>query len=639
MGSRVVSGLVAVALGAAGGLAGATQPDHPGPLEDAQVHAARVLAGREPAAARARLDQIRLRAIADGRLAVRLAADEADCRILSDSNAALARQVAEAGAAAAAARAEPDAQIRLAASRLAACGAGAALDIGRTEQGSRELDALIEQAGRDGALGDGGAMALLERGLHRSRRGELVPGQADLLRACTALQARGLTLDLELCHSHLANHYKRVGDTDEALRLLEPLVRAARARGAHVDAGVYLHGTAQIRHAREEWDLALADFEASRALAEATGDSLGVAYAEYGVGHALLRKGRAAEAMPHARRAIALLAGDVDPTQALRAAVLKAMLHNELSQPADALAELAAIGAAVQALRDDPITDEWHRAHAQAQAQLGGWRAAYESLRTADALTRREQGQRLSEQSARLRMQFNREKDLAELDALRQLDEQRTQLLRTQALALALFVALLGAAVGFAAHKRREARRLGSLAMADELTGLPNRRALLERLEAELQQARRFARPLSVLMIDADHFKSINDAHGHAVGDQVLRHLARLLPMSLRAHDWVGRLGGEEFLAVLPDASPEHTRTIAERMREAIAAAPCHTPQGPLAITVSIGAAAHRGDGEASAALLQRADAALYAAKTQGRNCVRVDGAAPASRLAETTAA
>lgn len=459
------------------------------------------------------------------------------------------------------------------------------------------------------------------------RFGELVTGQADLLRACTALHELGLTLDLELCHSHLANHYKRVGDTDEALRLLEPLLRAARARDAQVDAGVYLHNLAQIRYTREEWDLALANFEASRAIAQATGDASGVAYAEYGVATSLLRLGRAAEAMPRARHAASLLAGGSDPQQALRIAVLSADLHNELKQPAQALTTLANVAAAVQATRDESLHAEWHRAHALAHAQLGGWRQAYESLQAADAIGRREQRQRLSEQSGRLRMQFNREKDTAELDALRRLDDQRSELLRTQALALALFVALLGAAVGFAVHKRREARRMGTLAMGDELTGLPNRRALLQRLEAELHQARRLARPLSVLMIDADHFKAINDTHGHAVGDQVLRHLAGLLHHSLRAGDWVGRLGGEEFLAVLPDASLEHTHAIAERMREAIAAAPCPTAQGPLAISVSIGIASHRGDGETSSALLQRADAALYAAKTLGRN--RVAAAEP----------
>ena len=632
MGFRAVTGAVGLVIVTAGGSVSPPALGHVAdPAAHAEVHAARLLAGRDPPAALVRLQEIKRRAAGDA-LALRFEVDEAQCRILSDSEPKLARRLAEA-AAAVSIPAGDDTPLRVAAMRLAACGAGVLLDLGGVEQGGRELDALLEQAARDPELGEAGAMALLERGLHRSRAGDLLTGQADLLRACTELQARALTLDLELCHSHLANHYKRMGDTDEALRLLEPLLRAARARGAHADAGVYRHGLAQIRYTRQEWDLALAHFESSRALAQEAGDAIGVAYAEFGAASSLLRKSRAADAMRHAQHAAALLAHGTDPLQSLRTAVLIATLHNELKQTTQALAQLRSVAAAVQAMRDEPLIADWQRAHAQAQSQIGGWREAYESLQAAEAIGQREQAQQLSQQSARLRMQFNRAQDLAELQALRQLDEQRTQLMRTQALALALFVALLGGAIWFAAHKRLEARRLGKLAMGDELTGLPNRRALLQRLETELERARRHAQPLSVLMVDADHFKAINDTHGHAAGDQVLRHLAALLTKALRAGDWVGRLGGEEFLAVLPDASLEHTRSIAERMREAIAAAPCATPHGVLAITVSIGAATHRGDGETSAALLQRADGALYTAKTEGRNRVAVaDAPGPADR-------
>jgi len=629
MGFRALTGAVWLVIVTAGVWSPRSAADQVvGPAAHAEVHAARLLAGRDPPAALIRLQEIKRRAPGDA-LALRFEADEAQCRILSDSDPKLARQLAEA-AAAVSMPAGTDARTRVAGMRLAACGAGVLLDLGGVEQGRRELDTLLERAGRDPELGEAGAMALLERGLHRSRGGDLVTGQADLLRACTELQARALTLDVELCHSHLANHYKRMGDTDEALRLLEPLLRAARARDARVDAGVYLHGMAQIRFAREEWDLAVADFDASRAIAQATGDQIGVAYAEFGAASALHRKGRAADAMPHAAHAAALLAHGADPLQSLRVTVLIAALHNELKQAAQALVQLRAIEPAVRAMGEEPLSADWHRAHAGALSQLGSWREAYESLKTAETIGQREQLQRLSEQTARLRVQFNRERDMAELQALRRLDDQRAQLVRTQALALGLFVALLGAAVWFAAHKRLEARRLGMLAMGDELTGLPNRRALLQRLETELERARRNAQPLSVLMVDADHFKAINDTHGHAAGDQVLRHLAAMLGKALRAGDWVGRLGGEEFLAVLPDASLQHTHAIAERMREAIATAPCHTPKATVPVTVSIGAATHRGDAETSDMLLQRADGALYAAKTQGRNRVAVADDAPA---------
>ena len=152
-------------------------------------------------------------------------------------------------------------------------------------------------------------------------------------------------------------------------------------------------------------------------------------------------------------------------------------------------------------------------------------------------------------------------------------------------------------------------------------TKLPNRRAMLAQTEHQLRLARRLARPLSVLMIDIDHFKRINDRYGHAVGDEALRHVARLLSANVRAHDRAGRLGGEEFLVMLPDAGAEQADTIAERMRLGVAGTPCVTSAGPLALTISIGVACGNGH-ETLAQLLERADQALYAAKSAGRNVV-----------------
>jgi tetratricopeptide (TPR) repeat protein len=248
---------------------------------EGEVEAARELAGRDPAAARERLEAIRRSAAAAGRLAVRLAADEAECRLLTDVDSSLAQRVAEAGLAEAA-RAPASTESRRAAQRLAACGAGALLDLGQLDRGGAQLEALISAAPEGAAAEPAVAMALLERGLHRSRRGELITGQADLLAACTALERLALRPDLELCQWHLANHYKRVGDTDEALRLLEQLLGAARKRGATADASIYVYGLAQVRAERREPTQALASFQEALALSEAMRDVIGIAYAEHG---------------------------------------------------------------------------------------------------------------------------------------------------------------------------------------------------------------------------------------------------------------------------------------------------------------------------------------------------------------------
>lgn len=156
----------------------------------------------------------------------------------------------------------------------------------------------------------------------------------------------------------------------------------------------------------------------------------------------------------------------------------------------------------------------------------------------------------------------------------------------------------------------------------DPLTGLANRRTAAERLDAEVLRARRLGAPLSVLMLDLDHFKRVNDRWGHADGDLVLVAVARTLRDQLRGIDLAVRFGGEEFLAILPDTSSQSVMDVAERIRAWIETHPILLPATSLSITTSIGAAT-LAPHETAAHLLLRADAALYAAKHAGRNrCV-----------------
>jgi len=191
---------------------------------------------------------------------------------------------------------------------------------------------------------------------------------------------------------------------------------------------------------------------------------------------------------------------------------------------------------------------------------------------------------------------------------------------------------------------RANQEQLTRLATTDALTGLANRRRLLAEMDKELSRADRSGRPLSVLMIDLDHFKDINDRCGHAVGDAVLVAVAARCLARLRAIDLCGRIGGEEFVVLLPEADAEGALTTAERLCADLAETPIDTACGPLGVTISIGVATHRPRSPQAdetvrddvigrtQTLLQRADDALYRAKASGRNCVRVDAeAAPAN--------
>lgn len=172
----------------------------------------------------------------------------------------------------------------------------------------------------------------------------------------------------------------------------------------------------------------------------------------------------------------------------------------------------------------------------------------------------------------------------------------------------------------------RLSERLRELSTLDGLTRLLNRRAIVERLAEELDRASRYGQPLAVLMCDLDHFKAINDTHGHLAGDAVLRCAAAVLRAGLRASDALGRYGGEEFLAVLPQASREAAQQVAERLRSTLARTPCALPGGgSVKTTGSFGVAAleELGGPASLDAFLDLADRRVYEAKAAGRNCVR----------------
>lgn len=174
-------------------------------------------------------------------------------------------------------------------------------------------------------------------------------------------------------------------------------------------------------------------------------------------------------------------------------------------------------------------------------------------------------------------------------------------------------------------HELKDSREeLRALALTDPLTGVRNRRALYNSAQHEIARAARSGEPVTLLMIDVDHFKKVNDRHGHPVGDQALRQVAAAITRTLRASDIVTRFGGEEFAVLLIEAPAEMALATAERLRAAIAAEEIRAPDGPVRVTVSIGVAAAKGAAIDFEALIRNADDALYRAKHAGRNQVTV---------------
>ena len=182
-----------------------------------------------------------------------------------------------------------------------------------------------------------------------------------------------------------------------------------------------------------------------------------------------------------------------------------------------------------------------------------------------------------------------------------------------------------------AIRERRSAEErtalLSQMTAVDGMTGLFNRSHFLMLAETEFERALRYSRPLSVLLLDLDKFKSVNDLHGHDAGDKVIVEIAHILRYMAREADLTARLGGEEFVVLLPETSVPEAAVLAERLRAAIAATPLRCPRGELTLTCSIGVAGSAGSASLGE-MIKEADLALYEAKNAGRNQVRLAQAA-----------
>ena len=174
----------------------------------------------------------------------------------------------------------------------------------------------------------------------------------------------------------------------------------------------------------------------------------------------------------------------------------------------------------------------------------------------------------------------------------------------------------------FSADIRYGLSKAKLLSETDELTGLYNRRGFAIVVDRLFAQAERYKRPLSVMIIDMDTFKSVNDNYGHESGDRMLRLVARCIETELRHTDVLARWGGDEFVALLPEAAADSAVEVAMRIREAVAATPLDAAGNSIAGSVSIGIASYPKDGQTLDAILGRADRAMYVAKQRGRNGV-----------------
>jgi tetratricopeptide (TPR) repeat protein len=213
-----------------------------------------------------------------------------------------------------------------------------------------------------------------------------------------------------------------MGDTEEALRLLRQLEETARARGARTDRAIYVYGIAQVHAAAEAWPDALQAFELAEQLRAELHDESGVAYAQQGSAAALLRLKRPGEALPRLERSLTQLATLNDPNQVLTGKIQVAETLTALADYIPAAGVLAALKEPIAASGTEYQQADWFAIDASVQSHLGHWQRAYESLAAWRDLAQKHNAQRMSLNAARLRMQFNRERDATELRAMQRLN-------------------------------------------------------------------------------------------------------------------------------------------------------------------------------------------------------------------------
>lgn len=456
---------------------------------------------------------------------------------------------------------------------------------------------LIDALAAQDVLDDSGepfaiAANLQNVGIAYRRMGEAARAEEYLLRSLEDEEIRSRWSYAMVSLLQLGYLYDETGRYDEARRMLADAVELCQRHESHADCGYARLGLASVEVNDGAPRRALAALERAEADFTESGDPGDPTMVALVRGQALARLGRDAEALTLLDQAVATWTTSGNDRYLALALPERARLLERLGREADAIADLRRF---IEAHANDD------RMRAEQRTDL--MREQF------DASRREVENAELKAREA-LRLQ-----EIEGLNAAR----------RWQWTAISLAVVLVIVLLVVVARQIAKARRLRLLAMTDPLTGLANRRHTDYRGSEAFKMARLTAQPFCVLAIDIDHFKAVNDTHGHAVGDTVLQRVGRECQRTLRKLDLMGRIGGEEFTGLLPETAEPAARQVAERLRAGVESLDLDDVALGLRVTISIGVAQMREADPDFAGVLARADAAMYRAKQGGRNRVVSD--------------
>jgi diguanylate cyclase (GGDEF)-like protein len=476
------------------------------------------------------------------------------------------------------------------------------------------------------------AEALFSRGYLRALQGEYAAGMGDARRSQELFDRLNMPQHALTVLSTIATIYNRLGEFDQAARIYEQVQSQQHDAGLRRDEAVSLYNLGKAHQKLGEWDAARTGFSRCLVLSRELKYPRGEAYALLGLASVDNATEDPNGALGTLARATELQRQTADARLNAQIQLARGTALRKLQRGAEALPVLEQSEALFKQANSLDELGATFDELAIVQAQLGDWESAYKYRSEAQAAAEKLLHNQLDQRFAALKVEFDtatKEKENALLlgqsaaDQKALAQERRANTLQTIVILLSLM--LLSLLTILVLYQRRGARHMRALAMTDELTGAPNRRAVLAHLAALLERGE--AQVCSILIIDIDYFKSINDLHGHPVGDVTLQHFTTKLRNSIAEPAFFGRLGGEEFVVVVPDTDLDGAHLLAERIRMLVPSIDLSRWLGVRRITVSIGVTASTAADTVST-MLRRADAALYTAKHAGRNCVRTDLAA-----------
>jgi diguanylate cyclase (GGDEF)-like protein len=432
--------------------------------------------------------------------------------------------------------------------------------------------------------------------------------------------------------SALSSALRGVGDVQEALTLIREKIAwdAAHEDSLALSVSTYLEG--ELLNSMRDFRSAITTFRSARSISVGLGDTQGVAFSDMRICQSLIELNDFQAARPRCSSAARVFAASetTDVWKQTEEYLAELDLHEGHARQALGTLDRVLDHDGTDIAPETAISAYHTRAHAY--AALRRYHPAYSDIeqylqryRAADRARRMRLQETVKERAAAAR-EIERNAILQhQLELSRERASRQNEKLRWEAAANTAGVLVIALLSYILITDLRHRRQLVRLAMEDTLTGMPNRGRTMELATAALQAAAAQQWPLTVAIIDLDHFKTINDRCGHAAGDYVLREFARLSRGSLRTGDILGRWGGEEFLLVLPDTTLDAALASVERLRVLALAIEVHGADAPVRVTFSAGLATTSDGARSLDEIIARADAALYEAKNEGRDLVRID--------------